>query len=346
MFIDEAKIFVKAGDGGRGCVSFRREKFVPKGGPDGGDGGKGGDVVLRADSHLSTLLDFRYKRRYSAERGEHGRGSDQKGRDGSDSVIRVPLGTVVRLADSGALVGDLVTHDQRVIAAHGGRGGRGNARFKSPTNQAPRHAEPGEPGEARWLAMELKLLADVGLMGLPNAGKSTLLARVSAARPKIAPYPFTTLVPQLGIVRLRDEQSCVVADIPGLIEGAHEGKGLGHQFLRHIERTRLLLHLVDLAAPGDDDPLMSFAAVNRELLAYEPLLAEKPQLVVATKIDIPAAKQVWERFQPAIAALGFRVLAVSAVTGEGIGTLLDEIARELNPIRSVSQSNPSCERTL
>jgi GTPase len=221
MFIDEAKIFVKAGDGGRGCVSFRREKFVPKGGPDGGDGGKGGDVVLRADSHLSTLLDFRYKRRYSAERGEHGRGSDQKGRDGSDSVIRVPLGTVVRLADSGALVGDLVTHEQCVIVAHGGRGGRGNARFKSPTNQAPRHAEPGEPGEARWLAMELKLLADVGLMGLPNAGKSTLLARVSAARPKIAPYPFTTLVPQLGIVRLRDEQSCVVADIPGLSEGAH-----------------------------------------------------------------------------------------------------------------------------
>jgi GTP-binding protein len=346
MFIDEAKIFVKAGDGGRGCVSFRREKFVPKGGPDGGDGGKGGDVVLRADSHLSTLLDFRYKRRYSAERGEHGRGSDQKGRDGSDSVIRVPLGTVVRLADSGALVGDLVTHEQCVIVAHGGRGGRGNARFKSPTNQAPRHAEPGEPGEARWLAMELKLLADVGLMGLPNAGKSTLLARVSAARPKIAPYPFTTLVPQLGIVRLRDEQSCVVADIPGLIEGAHEGKGLGHQFLRHIERTRLLLHLVDLAAPGENDPLMSFAAVNRELLAYEPFLAEKPQLVVATKIDIPAAKQVWERFQPAIAALGFRVLAVSAVTGEGIGTLLDEIARELNPIRSVSQSNPPCERTL
>jgi GTPase len=346
MFIDEAKIYVKAGDGGRGCVSFRREKFVPKGGPDGGDGGKGGDIVLRADGHLGTLLDFRYKRRYSAERGEHGRGSDQKGRDGSDSVIRVPLGTVVRSADSGALVGDLVTHEQRVIVARGGRGGRGNTRFKSPTNQAPRHAEPGEPGEARWLAMELKLLADVGLMGLPNAGKSTLLARVSAARPKIAPYPFTTLVPQLGIVRLRDEQSCVVADIPGLIEGAHEGKGLGHQFLRHIERTRLLLHLVDIAAPGENDPLMSFAAVNRELLAYEPLLAEKPQLVVATKIDIPAAKQAWERFQPAIASLGFRVLAVSAVTGEGIGTLLDEIARELNPVRSVSQSNPSCERTL
>jgi GTPase len=346
MFIDEAKIYVKAGDGGRGCVSFRREKFVPKGGPDGGDGGKGGDIVLRADGHLGTLLDFRYKRRYSAERGEHGRGSDQKGRDGSDSVIRVPLGTVVRSADSGALVGDLVTHEQRVIVARGGRGGRGNTRFKSPTNQAPRHAEPGEPGEARWLAMELKLLADVGLMGLPNAGKSTLLARVSAARPKIAPYPFTTLVPQLGIVRLRDEQSCVVADIPGLIEGAHEGKGLGHQFLRHIERTRLLLHLVDIAAPSENDPLMSFAAVNRELLAYEPLLAEKPQLVVATKIDIPAAKQAWERFQPAIASLGFRVLAVSAVTGEGIGTLLDEIARELNPVRSVSQSNPSCERTL
>ncbi|MGH8071499.1 MAG: GTPase ObgE [Candidatus Entotheonellia bacterium] len=346
MFIDEAKIFVSAGDGGRGCLSFRREKSVPKGGPDGGDGGKGGDIVLQADGNLSTLLDFRYKRRYSAERGEHGRGSDQKGRDGSDSVIRVPLGTVVRSADSGAVLADLVGHEQRFIAAHGGRGGRGNARFKSATNQAPRRVEPGEPGETRWLTLELKLLADVGLMGLPNAGKSTLLARISAARPKIAPYPFTTLVPQLGIVRLRDEQSCVVADIPGLIEGAHAGKGLGHQFLRHIERTRLLIHLVDMSVPGENDPLLNFEAVNRELLAYESRLAEKPQLVVATKMDIPPAKQAWESFQPAIAGRGFRVLAISAVTGEGIGTLLDEIYRALVPIRSVIQSNPSCERTL
>jgi GTPase len=346
MFIDEAKIFVEAGDGGRGCVSFRREKFVPKGGPDGGDGGKGGDIVLEVDRNIGTLLDFRYKQRFSAARGEHGRGSDQKGRDGSDYVVRVPLGTVVRRADSGAVLADLVSHEQRLIAAHGGRGGRGNTRFKSATNQAPRHAEPGEPGETRWLTLELKLLADVGLIGLPNVGKSTLLARISAARPKIAPYPFTTLIPQLGIVGLRDERSCVVADIPGIIAGAHEGKGLGHQFLRHIERTRLLIHLVDMTTLGENDPLMNFETVNRELLAYDPQLAEKPQVVVATKMDIPTAKQAWERFQPAIAARGFRVLAISAVTGEGIGTLLDELYRELVRVRSVIQSKQSCERTL
>jgi GTPase len=346
MFIDAAKIFVSAGDGGHGCVSFRREKFVPKGGPDGGDGGKGGDIVLQADRNLATLLDFRYRRRYSAERGEHGRGSDQKGRDGADCVIHVPLGTVVRVQGSGAILADLVSHEQQFIVAHGGRGGRGNTRFKSSTNQAPRHTEPGEPGETRWLTLELKLLADVGLMGLPNVGKSTLLARISAARPKIAPYPFTTLVPQLGIVQLRDERSCVVADIPGLIEGAHEGKGLGHQFLRHIERTRLLLHLVDMTTPSVDAPLVNFATVNRELLAYEPRLAEKPHVIVATKMDIPAAKQAWERFEAVMTSRGLRVIAISAVTGEGIGTLLDEIDRALVGIRSVSQSNPSCERTL
>ena len=346
MFIDEAKIFVRAGDGGRGCVSFRREKFVPKGGPDGGDGGKGGDIILQADRNLSTLLDFRYRRHYTAERGEHGRGSDQRGRDGQDSIIRVPLGTVVRGLDSGVVLADLVAHGQRYIAGHGGRGGRGNAHFRSPTQQAPRYAQPGEAGETRWLSLELKLLADVGLMGLPNAGKSTLLARISAARPKIAAYPFTTLVPQLGIVRLRDERSCVVADIPGIIEGAHTGKGLGHQFLRHIERTRLLLHLVDMTASEEDDPLLNFDTVNRELLAYASQLAGKPQVVVATKMDVPSAKSAWERFQPEITALGLRVIAISAVTGEGIGTLFDEIDRALVPVRSVIQSNPSRERTL
>jgi GTP-binding protein len=319
---------------------------VPKGGPDGGDGGKGGDVILQADRNLSTLLDFRYKRRYTAGCGEHGRGSDQKGRDGRDCFIRVPLGTVVRVMDSGVVLADLVAPEQCFVAAHGGRGGRGNARFKSPTRQAPRYAEPGEPGEARWLTLELKLLADVGLMGLPNAGKSTLLARISAARPKIAPYPFTTLIPQLGIVRLRDERSCVVADIPGIIEGAHEGKGLGHQFLRHIERTRLLIHLVDMTSVNEDAPLLNFDTVNRELLAYASRLAEKPQVVVATKMDVPAAKQTWERFQPAIAALGLPVIAISAVTGEGVGTLLGEIDRALAPVRSVIQSNPPRARIL
>jgi GTP-binding protein len=329
MFIDEAKIFVKAGEGGRGCMSFRREKFVPKGGPDGGDGGKGGDIVLQADRNLRTLLDFRYKQRYTAERGEHGRGKDQTGRDGSDCILRVPVGTIVCSVESGEVLADLTMHEQRFVAARGGRGGRGNTRFKSPTNQAPRHAEPGELGEARWLTLELKLLADVGLIGLPNAGKSTLLARISAARPKIAPYPFTTLTPQLGIVRLRDNHSCVVADIPGLIEGAHEGKGLGHQFLRHIERTRLLVHLVDMTVPSENDPLSNFEMVTRELQAYAWALAQKPQLVVATKMDIPSAKEAWERFQPAIIAHGFRVIALSAVTGEGIGTLLDEMHRAL-----------------
>ncbi len=346
MFIDAARILVSAGDGGRGCVSFRREKFVPKGGPDGGDGGKGGDIVLQADRNLSTLLDFRYKHRYSAARGEHGRGSDQRGRDGDDVVIRVPLGTVVRSEDSHAALADLVAHGQRFIAARGGHGGRGNTRFKSPTNQAPRRADPGEPGETRWLALELKLLADVALIGLPNAGKSTLLARISAARPKIAPYPFTTRIPQLGIVRLRDERSCVVADIPGLVEGAHAGKGLGHQFLRHIERTRLLVHLVDMTTPDIDAPLMNFETVSHELLTYEPQLLEKPQLIVATKMDVSTAKQAWEHFQSVVDRRGFRVLAISAVTGEGIGTLLDEIDRELVRVRSVIQSNPSCERTL
>jgi GTP-binding protein len=329
MFIDEAKIFVKAGEGGRGCMSFRREKFVPKGGPDGGDGGKGGDIVLQADRNLRTLLDFRYKQRYTAERGEHGRGKDQTGRDGSDCILRVPVGTMVRSMESGEVLADLTVHGQRFVAAQGGRGGRGNTRFKSPTNQAPRHAEPGERGEARWLTLELKLLADVGLIGLPNAGKSTLLARLSAARPKIAPYPFTTLTPQLGIVRLRDNHSCVVADIPGLIEGAHEGKGLGHQFLRHIERTHLLVHLVDMTVPSENDPLSNFEMVTSELQAYAWALVKKSQLVVATKMDIPSAKEAWERFQPAIIARGFRAIALSAVTGEGIGTLLDEMHRAL-----------------
>lgn len=327
MFIDEAKIFVKAGDGGHGCVSFRREKFVPKGGPDGGDGGNGGDIILQADRNLLTLLDFRYRHHYVAARGDHGRGKDQTGRDGRDNVVRVPVGTVVRLIESGQVIVDLTEHEQRFVVAEGGRGGRGNARFKSPINQAPRHAELGNPGTAHWLTLELKLLADVGLVGLPNAGKSTLLARISAARPKIASYPFTTLVPQLGIVRLRDDLSCVVADIPGLIEGAHAGKGLGQQFLRHIERTRLLIHLVDIATTDDHDPLLDFEIVIDELRAYEPELMHKPHLIAATKMDVPTAKEVWEQFQAEVNARGFRVIAISAVTGEGIGTLLDEISR-------------------
>lgn len=330
-FIDEAIIFVKAGDGGRGCVSFRREAYVPRGGPDGGDGGKGGDIILEAERNLHTLLDFRYKRRYMAGQGEHGRGSDQTGHNGGDCVIRVPVGTLVRTVDSGELLADIVIHGQRMVVARGGRGGRGNTRFKSATIQAPRHAEAGEPGEARWLAFELKLLADVGLVGLPNAGKSTLLSRISAARPKVAAYPFTTLTPHLGIVRLRDDRACVVADIPGLIEGAHEGKGLGDRFLRHIERTRMLVHLVDTAVTDGQAPLEDFDTVNRELEAFAPELAKKPQLVAATKMDLPDAKRSFERWHPAISARGFRVYAISAVTGEGIETLLDGINTALAP---------------
>jgi GTP-binding protein len=329
MFIDEATLYAKAGDGGRGCVSFRREKYIPKGGPDGGDGGKGGDVTLEADRNLHTLLDFRYKQRYMAERGEHGRGSDQTGHQGRECLIRVPVGTMVRSLESRELLADMVEQGQRFVAARGGRGGRGNTRFKTSTNQAPRRADPGEPGEARWFALELKLLADVGLVGLPNAGKSTLLSRISAARPKIAPYPFTTLTPQLGLVRLHEEEACVVADIPGLIEGAHAGKGVGHQFLRHIERTRLLVHLVDMAVEEGHDPLQDFETVNLELAAYSPELSQRPQLVAATKMDVPSAKELFERCQPALRQRCFRVIAISAVTGEGIATLLEAISNAL-----------------
>jgi GTP-binding protein len=330
MFIDEIDIYVQGGDGGAGCVSFRREKFVPRGGPDGGDGGNGGSVWLEADPALTTLLDFHYKRHYKAERGTHGKGADRHGAGGDDLVLRVPLGTVVTDRDTGEEIGDLTVPRDRVLAAAGARGGRGNARFASSINRAPRRADLGRPGEGRWLHLELKLLADVGVIGFPNAGKSTLVSRLSAATPKIADYPFTTLAPALGIVRVDAERTFVIADLPGLIPGASEGKGLGHQFLRHTERTRLLVHMVDLDPQTGRDPVDDLALIDAELAAYSPELAARPQIVVANKVDL------FEPGAPRLAAVerhcrsaGVPFHAISAVTGAGLPELLRGIARRL-----------------
>ena len=321
MFVDEVEIHVRAGDGGRGCVSFRREKFVPRGGPNGGDGGRGGSVILEADEGLGTLLDFRYRRHYAAPRGGHGEGSDRHGANGGDLVLRVPVGTTVRERDTGLLLGDLTADGERLDIARGGRGGRGNARFATSTHRAPRHAEPGEPGEERGLRLELRLLADVGVVGFPNAGKSTLVARLSAARPKIADYPFTTLVPTLGLVRLDAERSFVIADVPGLIPGASEGKGLGLRFLRHLERTRVLVHLLDLDPATGRDPVEDWRTIQAELRAYSPELAARPQLVAANKIDLEGAAPRLKR----VVAMGRRrrlpVFPLAARTGHGLAEL-------------------------
>src|SRR5262245_57460867 len=277
MFVDEIDVFVKGGDGGAGCVSFRREKFVPRGGPDGGDGGDGGSIFLEADAAITTLLDFHYQRHYTAARGHHGKGANRHGASGDDTVLRVPLGTVVSDRDTGEHLGDLTAAGERVLVAKGARGGRGNARFVSSTNRAPRRADLGRAGEERWVHLELKLLADVGVVGFPNAGKSTLVSRLSAATPKIADYPFTTLTPTLGIVRVDEHSTFVIADLPGLIEGAAQGKGLGHRFLRHIERTHLLLHLIDLDPTNDRDPVSDWVTIQDELRAYSEALASRPQ---------------------------------------------------------------------
>ncbi|HEC34560.1 MAG TPA: GTPase ObgE [Chloroflexi bacterium] len=326
MFTDEAIIHVKAGDGGNGVVAFRREKYVPFGGPAGGDGGKGGDVVLYVDPGLNTLHRFTRKRRFRAGRGEHGRGKNQHGASGADMRVPVPPGTVVRDADTGWLLADLTESGQEVVVARGGRGGRGNARFATSTNQAPRIAENGEPGEERTLRLELKLLADVGLVGKPNAGKSTLLAAVTAARPKIAPYPFTTLQPHLGVVALDEHTDFVLADIPGLIEGASKGKGLGHEFLRHVERTRILLHLLD---GSTEDPLGDFVAINAELAAFGHGLAEKPQLVAFNKMDLAEARARFSGVHEALRAQGYEVFPISGLTQEGVRDLLWRAAQRL-----------------
>jgi len=313
MFFDEAKIYVQAGRGGDGCVSFRREKFEPFGGPNGGNGGRGGSVCLIADPNSDTLIEFKKRSHFKAERGEHGRGKSQHGKSGKDCMIPVPLGTVVRDFETGQLIADLTYPGQTVVVARGGRGGRGNEMFKSPTNQAPRIAERGEPGEERWITLELKLIADVGLVGIPNAGKSTFLASVSAARPKIADYPFTTLEPILGVVTV-DDHSFVLADIPGLIEGAHKGSGLGHKFLRHIERTRLLIHILNGLS---DSPMRDYEQIRQELALFDEKLPEKPEVVVLNKIDLPEVQARWPEWQADFERRGIELLAMSAATGQG-----------------------------
>ena len=329
MFIDEIDIFVKGGDGGAGCVSFRREKFVPRGGPDGGDGGDGGSIFLEADPGITTLLDYHYQRHYTAERGQHGKGANKHGRSGADTVLRVPLGTVVSDRASGELLGDLAAPGHRLLVARGARGGRGNARFTSSTNRAPRRADLGRAGEERWMHMELKLLADVGVIGVPNAGKSTLVSRVSAARPKIAEYPFTTLEPTLGIVRVDEDRSFVIADVPGLIAGAAGGKGLGHRFLRHIERTRLLIHLIDLDPAGGRDPRDDYRAIQGELAAYAAELARRPQIVVANKAELPGTEERRLDLERFCAAHALPFHAISAVTGLGLSALVRDAADRL-----------------
>jgi GTP-binding protein len=317
-FLDEARIFVKGGDGGAGAMHFHREKFVPRGGPDGGDGGKGGSVLLRADAGLNTLFPFKRRRRFAAEAGQGGGANRMHGRMSKDLIVDVPVGTVVRDAESGEILGDLRRAGQTLAVARGGQGGLGNVHFKTSTNQAPGFAEKGEPGTERWLDLELKLIADAGLIGQPNAGKSTLLSVMSAARPKIADYPFTTLTPNLGVVEAGD-YTFVAADIPGLIEGAHAGVGLGHDFLRHIERTMVLLHVVDGSV---EDPLATFEQVLDELRRYDAALAEKPQIVVVNKMDLPAAQEAWPALQTRLRTLGYEALAVSAATREGIDALI------------------------
>jgi GTP-binding protein len=321
MFIDEVKIYVKAGDGGNGCLAFRREKYVPRGGPSGGDGGRGGDVVMVASEHHNTLLHLRFNPEHKGQRGGHGEGSNRTGRDGVAAEIAVPVGTVVYDDATGERVHDFTFHGERFTVACGGRGGRGNARFVSSTHQAPTEHEAGHPGQEFKLRLELKLLADVGLVGFPNAGKSTLISRISAARPKIADYPFTTLEPQLGVVKLGDYRSFVVADIPGLIEGAHLGHGLGIQFLRHIERTRLLVHLVDVSDATGRDPVHDFETVMAELASFSADLAAKPMLLVASKMDAMQAPERVAALEALAAARGLRFLKISSATGEGLDEL-------------------------
>jgi GTP-binding protein len=339
MFVDEVDIHVSAGNGGNGCLSFRREKFVPRGGPDGGDGGAGGSVYIVATPTKNTLIDFRYHPEFEAKRGAHGQGSNKTGHSGNDLEIRVPIGTLVfeKNPETGELttLADLTADSQRVLVARGGRGGRGNARFVSSTNRAPRRTEPGEVGEERSLRLQLKLIADAGLVGFPNAGKSTLISRISAARPKIADYPFTTLSPNLGVVSLPDDRSFVVADVPGLIEGAHQGHGLGHQFLRHIERTKVLVHLVDVSGASGRDPVQDFDTILDELRLFDPKVAAKPMIVAASKMDAVDDGSRVDGLERRVRDRGLPFFRISAVTGTGLDALLEAMWRQIAAVREL-----------
>ncbi|MFP6662712.1 MAG: GTPase ObgE [Deltaproteobacteria bacterium] len=345
-FVDEVEFIIAAGSGGNGCIAFRHEKYVPKGGPSGGDGGRGGSILLRADNRLTTLLDLRYRQRIEAQRGEHGRGKDQYGHAGADTTIRVPIGTLIKDAKTGETLADLKADEQEVLIARGGRGGLGNIHFTTSTRQAPREATEGKPGETRSLALELRLLADVGVVGFPNAGKSSLVARLSAARPKIADYPFTTLQPHLGVVRLDRGASFVIADVPGIIEGAHKGIGLGARFLRHLSRTGTLVHLIDLAAPGERDALEDIATIEGELEKSEVPIADKIRILVGNKIDLPEARERLETLREELAAQGKTILAISTATGEGLPELVRHIAQELRRAAEQSKAAEDLAETM
>ena len=340
MFVDCVTIFVRGGDGGDGCLSFRREKYVPRGGPNGGDGGRGGHVIVRAVSGLTNLSNLSRQRHWRADRGEHGQGSDCYGANGHDLLIEVPIGTIVRDRDRGHLLRDLTSEGEEVIVSRGGKGGHGNTHFKSSTNRAPRQVEKGQLGEERWISLELKVIADIGLIGLPNAGKSTLLSRISRARPEIAAYPFTTKYPNLGTVHAGPDRAFVAADIPGLIEGAHDGLGLGHEFLRHVDRTRLLIHLVDAAPIDGSDPVANYRAVRHELEQYSPALAVRPELLVFTKLDVTGAREASERLG---AELCRDALSISAVSGQGIPQLIARIAEMLDQLPQAAEEPPSLD---
>lgn len=328
MFVDQVKIYVKGGDGGNGMVAFRREKYVPNGGPAGGDGGKGANVIFEVNEGLRTLMDFRYQRHFKAPRGEHGMSKSMHGKNAKDMIVKVPPGTVVIDANTKEVIADLVEHEQRAVIAKGGRGGRGNIRFATPANPAPELSENGEPGQERDVILELKLLADVGLVGFPSVGKSTLLSVVSSAKPKIAEYHFTTIVPNLGMVETEDNRSFVMADLPGLIEGAHEGVGLGHQFLRHIERTRVIVHVIDMAATEGRDPFEDYLTINKELQEYNLRLTERPQIIVANKMDMPEAEEHLQKFKEQLQE-DYPIFPISAVTRKGLRDLLFAVADKI-----------------
>lgn len=333
-FVDEAKIYTKAGDGGRGCVSFRREKYVPRGGPNGGDGGKGGDVIVRAQRSHRTLLDLKFRQHHTAKHGGNGGGSNKTGRNSDDVIVIVPVGTIVTDAQTGDILADLVADGEECVVARGGIGGKGNAFFATSTNQTPHYAQPGIPGEEREIKLELKLLADVGIIGFPNVGKSTFISKVSAAKPKIADYPFTTLTPHLGVVKYGKYESFVIADIPGLIEGAHRGQGMGIQFLRHIERTSVLLHIIDISDETTGEAWHKYEAINRELALFSPDMWEKPQIVAIGKIDLPMTREKLQKDIDIFKEKGIKLLSFSAITGKGVPAVINAIIEKLQSVKT------------